>query len=445
MKLVHRYFILLITSAGLTGCGNPPKPSQSVDELVVHRVGLQVQHAGEQPQSVRDVIAQLIARPLSAESASRIALLNNRELAVQLEEVGIAEADYIAAGQIKNPAIYADFRPPDRRPPSGVDIEASITEDVLDILLLPLRKRIAQQQLDRVAVLSADVALQLVLDVRVAFYGMVTHGQDLKLQQQLNAAAEASADFARRQHDAGNINDLDWANQQANYSETQIQTIHAEAILSADREKLNRLLGLTGDQTHWTAVDSLDAIPDQDPAEQIDFETAAAQRLDIAAASGQVLLAEQALTYTQKGLLTEVRVGASLEHQTDHQTVVGPSLSLELPIFNQHQGQIARAEAEIRQAKRKRDASRVQMEAELRLAAAQVRQARSAATLAEKSLLPQRKAVTAAAQLQYNGMLIGIYALLAAKQNELLSAREALESRQDYWVARAQLDRASGK
>ncbi len=94
----------------------------------------------------------LLARPLTAESAVRVALLNSPAVAVQLEAVGVATADFVTAAQVRNPEFYIAFRPPDRRPPSATDIEATMSEDVLDLLLLPLRKQIAQRALDQSAV-----------------------------------------------------------------------------------------------------------------------------------------------------------------------------------------------------------------------------------------------------------------------------------------------------
>ena len=41
-------------------------------------------------------------------------------------------------------------------------------------------------------------------------------------------------------------------------------------------------------------------------------------------------------------------------------------------------------------------------------------------------------------------MLLGVYQLLQAKQNEINSYREYIEAVRDYWIARADLDKAVG-
>jgi cobalt-zinc-cadmium efflux system outer membrane protein len=435
-------FILIF----LLGCsGAPPRPVHTAGELIGDRIHLKLQEDRIQPTEVNAAVAQLLAHPLTANSAAQIALLNNPALAVQLEEVGIAEADYIAASQIKNPSVYVDFRLPDRRPPSGPDIEATAAEDVLDILLLPVRKKLAQQQLDQAAIRSADAALQLVHDTRFAFFTLVAHQQSRELQKQITAAAAASADFARRQHDAGNINDLSLAAENAAMAQAQLQQLRADAQVAADREKVNRLLGLGSGQLNWTAEDALPDLPKMEPPADTEIAAAKQRRLDIGDAQSQVSIADAAMAYTRSGILTAVNVGASMERETSHQTVIGPSLGLELPIFNQHQGQIARSEAELRQAKKKLDATQLKAESEIRAAVLAVESNRAIVQLATDKLIPDRVAITSAMQLQYNGMQVGLYELLAAKREELTARREAADSLLDYWLARAELDRAVGR
>ena len=68
-------------------------------------------------------------------------------------------------------------------------------------------------------------------------------------------------------------------------------------------------------------------------------------------ADAEAGLADQALGLTRAGLVTQVSLGVDLERETDKQVVVGPSIGLDVPIFNRHGGQIARAEAEARLAR----------------------------------------------------------------------------------------------
>ena len=430
--------------AALAGCGGPPLPARPVSQLVAERTGLHMpDHAGP-PAEVAAAVGRLLDHPLTADSAVQVALLNSPSLAMQLESVGVATADYVTAAQVRNPEVYVAFRPPDRRPPSATDIEATASEDVLDILLLPLRKQVAQRALDQSAVRAADATLGVVRDVRAAVYTVQAQQQVVDLQDQLTRAALATADFATRLHDAGNINELDFATQRAEGAQAQVDLLRARAELVADREAANRLLGLTGPAaTRWAVADPLPGLPPTDPP--VDPSAASGRRLDVSSADAEVALADQAVGLTKAGLLTQVSLGVDLERETDKQTVVGPSIGLDVPVFNQHQGQIARAEAEARLARRRQAAVRVDVESDVRLAQARLSAARAAADLAVHTLVPQREAVTTATQHQYNGMLVGLYQLLAAKRAELAARQSAVLATEQYWVARADLERAVGR
>jgi cobalt-zinc-cadmium efflux system outer membrane protein len=59
-------------------------------------------------------------------------------------------------------------------------------------------------------------------------------------------------------------------------------------------------------------------------------------------------------------------------------------------------------------------------------------------------LVPLREKIVALSQEQYDAMLLGVYQVLAAKQQELAAYREYVVAVRDYWIARAELERAAG-
>src|SRR5437762_7020575 len=125
--------------------------AQSTEDLrstIRQRTGKQVewQIDAEPSDQIRGAIRALLRRNLSADAAVQIALLNNRELQATFEEIGIAQADLIEAGLLKNPIFAGDARFPNRSP-SGTDIEMSIAQEFFDLLVAPLRKKVAATQL----------------------------------------------------------------------------------------------------------------------------------------------------------------------------------------------------------------------------------------------------------------------------------------------------------
>ena len=58
--------------------------------------------------------------------------------------------------------------------------------------------------------------------------------------------------------------------------------------------------------------------------------------------------------------------------------------------------------------------------------------------------MPERKRVLDLTVTNYNAMLKGPYDLLLARQNELAAERGYIDALRDYWIARADLERAVG-
>jgi len=139
-----------------------------------------------------------------------------------------------------------------------------------------------------------------------------------------------------------------------------------------------------------------------------------------------------------------IDVGAHVHQDPDGAVLFGPTLSLELPIFDQRQGLIGRLEAERRRAQRRVDELAVDARSEVRLATAKLELCRHAADRYKQALLPIRATVLEQAQLEYNAMQIGLFELLAAKQAQIEAARAYIETVRDYWIARAELERALG-
>jgi cobalt-zinc-cadmium efflux system outer membrane protein len=108
----------------LPGCGSVnPRPSfHDVQQTVQSQTGHRVQwlQGGKEDRAVEESVAALLRQELTADAAVQIALVNNRSLQAELEEIGIAQADLVQAGLLKNPGFRASARFPDR-PPSAAN------------------------------------------------------------------------------------------------------------------------------------------------------------------------------------------------------------------------------------------------------------------------------------------------------------------------------------
>ena len=442
-----RKMILPAVALLTTACATPQASLDRVQATVAERTGKHIHwnQGGVEDAQIEQGVQTLLRRELTAERAVQAALLNNRELQARFEEIGIAQADVIQAGLISNPNFAGSFRFPDR-PPSGTNIEYSIAQNFLDLLVLPLRKRIAAAQLAQTETHVADEVLKLAAEVKIAFYTVQARQQLLDRLRVISETNETAVEFTKRLHDAGNTSDLELANQQGSYEQSRLEVAQTELQVRRDRERLNRLMGVWGTNTNWTMGEHLPELPGSEGSLQNLESRAIAQRLDLQAARMRVDLIGQSLALRTKTRYAPagIRIGVDTEREPDGQRVTGPILDLELPIFNQGQGEIAKLTAQYRQAQRELEALTVNVRSEVREARDQLIAARDLTSYIGKRLLPtQQKALNLTLE-QYNFMLKGAYDLLLAKQNEVAAERSYIEAWRDYWIARADLERAVG-
>ena len=422
---------------------------QSTDDLqstIRQRTGKQLEWQKDVQASnqIREAIRALLRGTVTADSAVQIALLNNRELQATFEEIGIAQADLIEAGLLKNPVFAGNARFPDRSP-SGTNIEMSIAQEFFDLLVTPLRKKVAAAQLMKTKLRVGDAILKLAAEVKTAFYELQAEQQLLRRLKAINETDATAVELAQRQHEAGNINDLDLATQQATYSQSKLDIAETTASIRANREKLNRLMGTWGEETAWKIDNELPELPADDfPQRRLEL-LAINQRLDLAATKVEIgaLVESLGITKTYR-YVGSIEFGVDTERETDGQRVTGPTWQLELPIFNRGQGRIAKLQAQLRQAERRLESEAVAIRAEAREARDRLVAKRDLTTYYRDELLPGRKKILELTLTHYNAMLKSPYDLLLAKQNEISAERGYIDALRDYWIARADLERAVG-
>lgn len=432
----------------VSGCSSNPKAAfTDVSNVVAERTGQKVmwpRNEGED-EEVRKAKASLLEGDLSPEKAVQIALFGNPHLQGVFEEVGIAKADLVQAGLLRNPRFAASFRFP-KGTPAGLNSEYSLVGDILDLIILPLRKRIAAQNLEAVKLRVADEVLKTAAEVKGAFYAVQAREQLIKRIRFIVEVNESSADVAKRMRDAGNIPELEFADQQAIYAQSRVALGESLRDLRSDRERFNRLLGLWGNEIGWKVADELPAIPQKEISLENLETVAITQRLDLAALRAQLTNAISALKL-QNGTRFfpgAVEVGIDTEKEPDGQRVTGPTLELELPIFDQGQAAIAKLKSQFRQAEREFEARAIEIRSEVRENRDRLIANRELAEYYEKILLPLRVKIVNQSLLHYNAMQIGPVELLLAKERELDAERAYVDAWRDYWISRAELERAVG-
>jgi cobalt-zinc-cadmium efflux system outer membrane protein len=419
---------------------------QGVQQFVKERTGKSVRL--EEDRTAREQVLQeiheILRKPLTVDTAVQIALLNNQTLRATFEEIGLSAADLLEAATIPNPKIDLSVRFPNK-PPSATYIDYSTVIDFLSILMIPLKKRVAKDQLESVALRVADDTLELVSQVKTAFYSLQASEQLLKQFKLIVDTNAASLDLSQRQYEAGNISELALARQQAAYSASRLEMATTEAEIRQNREKLNRLLGLWGRDTDWHMAGELPEVPASDLPKSGLERLAMSQRLDLQAEYLSVTSQAKNLGLTKSfRLLGAMDFGVEIERETDTQIRTGPTFAIELPVFNQGQARIARGEAALRQAQDKFEALAIDVRSQIRELRDELASKREIARFYKDELLPDQRRILSESLIHYNAMEVSDFELFTTKADEARTEREYIEAVRDYWITRAELERAVG-
>src|SRR5438105_215621 len=338
---------------------------KNVSNTILSRTGERVQWNRGTPQDAEAerYVRALLKRPLTPNSAIQIALLNNRELQATYEEIGIAQADVIQAGLLRNPLFSIERRWP------GQALEAELVTEFIDILFLPMRKRAARAQLEAAKLGVGNEILKTAAEVRAAFYEHQGNLQLGDLGVEVEKGAAASAEAALRLHEAGNTRDLDLASEEAMHVQAKLDLAKGRAFAVESRERLNRLMGTWAEQTTWTIEPRLPDPPKKEMGAAGLESRAIEQRLDLAMMRYEALGRAQTLGFGRfQEIATQFEVGARYvrEFRGEHST--GPTIRIPIPIFNFGQGVKARTEAKVRQLQQRYLGLAVQIRSDVRTA-----------------------------------------------------------------------------
>jgi cobalt-zinc-cadmium efflux system outer membrane protein len=441
--------LMLLFAAGLLGGCAPSSPDHSfskVQSLAAERLGKRVQWNADttEDRQVAMRLREVLARPLVADSAVQVALLNNRKLQATFEDLGIAQADFVQAGLLENPVLDFSARFPNSAPrKTYLDILA--TENFVNIFLIPARRKIAAAQLDQAVAHVNSEVLSLAAETESAFYAYLAARQNVELRQSIADAAAASLDASARLREAGNITDLDYYGERAQAARTTVELANAKADEVDAREHLNADMGVWGPQAGWTVASRLPDLPANEVRPEGLETLAIEQRQDLHAAQRDVLAEARLYGFTvDTRFFAQADLGPEAERETDGQWRIGPTLSVPIPLFDQGQAAIPRAAAVLRQSQQRYAALAVDIRSEVRAARARMFNARAAAEFYRDEVIPTQQRYLNQTQLHYNGMFVSVFQLLQAKRDEIDAAAQYIQSLKIYWTSRAELQRAVG-
>lgn len=415
---------------------------QSSQGLIPHTPALR--RAADQSRAAAARSQELLSKPLTMADAVQLALANSPALQALLAQ---SWADMVAIAQsarLTNPLFT--FERTQRV--NEVELNRSLSIGLLDLLTLPRRQGMARDQLAQAQVQLTASLVDSVAQVRQAWVRAVAAAQTARYAEQVNQAAQASADLATSMQQAGNFSKLQRARQQLFHADATAQLALAQHAATAAREELVRQLGLDAAQTAQLQLpDRLPDLPD-DPRAAADLNpTALQQRLDVQQAQMRLDSAAKAQGLSLPAKLADVELGLRRDTVTDTGSGTsadrnGYAIGIRLPLFDWGSAQRAAMNAQTL-------AAANQLEAVARAAAPQLRESYSAYRTAydiarhyRDTIVPLRKTISDENLLRYNGMLISVFDLLADTRENIASVVGAIHAQQAFWLADANLSTA---
>lgn len=474
----------LVSSAMLCAIGcakvEPAADFERAAQLIQERTGSPDVFDPLTEQAVSERVDTLLSDGLTVEEAVQIALLNNRGLQSAFQEIGVSRAEVVQSGLLTNPSFSMIFRLPESggRPNS----EFSLGQQLVDLWQIPVRRQIAEAQLEAAILDVAQRAINLATDVRIRAYELLALDQAEAALRESLRLVESSLQIAQRQLDAGTVSPLDVNLTRSSVIQVRVELIALERERRVTAIALARLMNLSRRPELLNIEDRLPpptAVADNEllvfamrqrldarqvelrarqaeaelkreyltvfPSLELGFNVEVSNRQSL---PGRNLLADTARASIANGGLTAPDIDSRAERDLTRRQIVdallGPSLAFTVPIWDQNQAGIATARYRVVQQRKACEDLLDRVASEIREALAVTENAGTLVHVYEQEALPQAQAGVDGARSLYEVGRQGIIVLIEAQEAYILRRREYARALGAYAVALAELERALG-
>ncbi len=374
---------------------------------------------------------------LTEDEAVAVALWNNAGFQAELATLGIARADLVDAGMIQNPLLSL-FLPWGPR-------QAELTVSLPLQALWQRGRRVEAAQLDVERVASGLVAagLDLVRDTKITYATLGLAQERERLGREAVGLRGRVAAISEARLRAGDVSVLEAGVVRLDARQADEELLRALLAVASARAALIRQLGLEGTQSglrigalavEARTIGSLEAA----------VQVAMAARPDLRAAELAIEAAGARLGWEKTRIVSNLDAAAKATGGNG-EWVVGPGISLEIPLFNLNQGPRARAHAEIERAIWHYAATRHRLLQEVHDAHQRYAHTAQAEALLRKEILPGLDENLARAEKAYAAGEVSYLFVLETMRQRLEAGLRAADATAELARAAAQLDRSIGR
>lgn len=407
---------------------------------------------------------QVLPSPLTLPEALRIFRERGFDLLISEMTVESARGDVEIAGAFANPVLSGSLGRSFNYNPNAPDcVGCSSTQQsiglsdqgvLFDLLINKrrLRRDTARAALEAARLGRADAQRTLQFQLKQQFLQASLATEQARFARNLMETSARTRGLMERRYSAGAISEADLAKTQVAELEAMQQLDQAQTQLAAAKAAVAFLLG------------------SQDPALDLELDASALQyrpgvslgtfdelyqaarenRPDLKALDRQVERADSALALARRQRFPDITLFGTYSQEGTGQSAIQPptltfSAQLPLPIFYQQQGEIRKAEADLRMQVLQRGKVRALVAQDVSQAFAAWQGGQKLVERMQGRILERAKVARDLVRVQYEKGAASLLELLDAERTYIAVHGEYMQDLALYWTSVAQLEQAVGK
>jgi outer membrane protein, heavy metal efflux system len=310
---------------------------RDVAALIEKAGGYAVRVPADQPAIPPDVS---LADGLSADEAVAIALWNSPAFQERLADLGIARAEVVQAGLLRNPVLTLLL------PWGPKQLEATAKWPLEAIWQRPRRLAAARASADAVASRLVADGLDVIASARIAFVDLRAAEARAALTRESTVLSRRFAELAASRLAAGDISQLEADVASVDAASAAEDDARAAVAASLARDRLIEVLAIDDERLAVTPLQSADGIGPAERCRQLTDADALASRPDLRAAELEIEAAGLRLGWERSRIFSLVGVlDANAEGKEGFE--LGPGVETDFGLFDRNQAGVLRATAEM--------------------------------------------------------------------------------------------------
>lgn len=434
--MLFRLSLVCITALSLSACSviDPGSGISEVSELLVDRGGASISQSAAFSQNIATggIYLKQLDKPFSLDTALRTALVYSPALHAQYARLEISRADVKQASLPRNPKLDGVITSGITGEPSR--LAAGALYPVLDLVYRPIRVSESKTDFRATQVNVAEEIISHINETSDAYLQLAKSQARIRALSDVVSVARSQAKSARGLSANGGINGSEVARFENILAEAEIELNEERSAKKIVITQLASLMGTSAKQ-NLIATLNIKTIRQRLPSLETALSRAKKQRLDLAVAKQQVQVREVALERVGRKFGPEaVEIGVEYERE-EGEKFFGPSVGIEVPIFDNGEIRFEKAQAELRLAKQEVSAINNKIETEVRTAHTDVLSKRRTTSTHRDKLVPFARAQADLAKRRFEGGQIPALDFLEAQIDATRSKLSDIDAAARYLEA----------